>query len=95
MWESGLIQLPAKEPYLLGTTGSNPVTSAKIKEVQFDLVMRSIGKALRRNGGHMPKVGNPDCGELTRHITQAFNAKGLRTPVSSALMEGSHRGRVH
>ena len=32
VWESGLIQLPAKEPYLLGTTGSNPVTSAKGRE---------------------------------------------------------------
>ena len=28
VWESGLIQLPAKEPYLFGTAGSNPATSA-------------------------------------------------------------------
>ena len=84
-WSNGYLNALLRRPTSDGSLGSSPGASAKSKEVQFVSVMRSIGKALRRNGGHMPKVGNPDCGELTRHITQAFNAKGLRPPVSVAL----------
>ena len=38
VWVSGLNQLPAKEPTLLGSTGSNPVTSARIIYIRKEFI---------------------------------------------------------